>query len=174
VAGGVHHVTSRGNGKQLVFGRPADHLIFLRLLAQVVVRFRWQCLTYCLMRNHYHLLVRTPEPNLGVGMHRLNGRYARDFNRRYGRTGHLWERRYHSVLLREDAHLAQTVGYIALNPVRAGICKRPEGWRWSAHRALAGLADDEIVCSEMTLRYFAAAFGGDGRARYLEFVTNRT
>jgi putative transposase len=173
VAGGVHHVTCRGNGRQVVFGRPADHQIFLRLLARVILRFRWQCLTYCLMRNHYHLLVRTPEPNLGVGMHRLNGRYAQEFNQRYGRTGHLWERRYHSVLLREDAHLAQTVGYIALNPVRAGICERPESWRWSAHRALAGLADDGIVSSEVALGYFAAAFGGDGRARYLEFVANR-
>jgi putative transposase len=126
------------------------------------------------MHNHYHLLVRTPEPNLGAGMHRLNGHYARDFNRRYGRTGHLWERRYHSVLLCEDAHLAQTVGYIALNPVRAGICERPDQWRWSAHRGLAGLAADAIVCSDVTLDYFAAAFGGDGRDRYLEFVNSRT
>ena len=174
LADGVHHVTCRGNGKQLVFIRRVDHEIFLRLLAQVVDRFRWQCLTYCLMRNHYHLLVRTPEPTLGVGMRRLNGRYAQDFNRRYGRVGHVWQERYHSVLLREDAHLAQAIGYIALNPVRAGICQRPEDWRWSAHRAIAGLGDDAIVSADVTLAYFAAAFGGDGRDRYLEFVANRT
>jgi putative transposase len=174
VADGVHHVTCRGNGKQRVFIRAGDRLIFLRLLGQAVERCRWECLTYCLMDNHYHLLVRTPEPNLGDGMHRLNGRYAQGFNGRYQRTGHLWEERFHSVLLREDAHLAQTIGYIALNPVRAGLCDRPEDWPWSGHRAIAGLGADPLVSADVTLVYFSAAFGGDGRDRYLEFVTNRT
>jgi putative transposase len=174
LAEGVHHVTCRGNGKQRVFLRPADRLIFLRFLRQAVARCRWECLTYCLMDNHYHLLVRTPEPNLGLGMHRLNGRYAQLFNQRHRRTGHLWEQRYHSVLLTENAHLAQTIGYIALNPVRAGLCDRPEDWRWSAHRALAGIEGDPILSPDAALGYFAAAFGGDGRDRYLEFVRNRT
>jgi putative transposase len=157
-----------------VFRGVADRRIFLALLGTVVERFSWQCLTYCLMDNHYHVLVRTPEPNLGAGMQRLNGRYAQDFNRRHRRSGHLWEQRYGSVLLEADAHLAQAIGYIALNPVRAGLCERPEDWPWSAHRALAGATDDSLVSSEVTLNYFAAAFGGNGRARYREFVANRT
>jgi putative transposase len=174
LAGGIHHVTCRGNGKQTVFLGTLDRRLFLVLMRKVVLRFRWQCLTYCLMPNHYHLLVRTPEPNLGAGMHRLNGIYAQGFNRRYARSGHLWEQRYHSVLLADDAHLAQAIGYIALNPVRAGLCKRPEEWQWGAHRALAGLGSDPIVSSDATLEYFAAAFGGCGRDRYREFVANRT
>jgi putative transposase len=173
LAGGIHHVTSRGNDKQDVFLDTVDREVFLRYVGKVVARFEWQCLTYCLMRNHYHLLVRTPEQTLGAGMHQLNGRYAQHFNRRHGRSGHLWTERYHSVLLEHEAHLPQAIGYIALNPVRAGLCPRPEEWRWSAHRALVGLASESFVASETTLAYFAAAFGGDGRARYREFVTTR-
>jgi putative transposase len=78
------------------------------------------------------------------------------------------------VLLTEDAHLAQAIGYIALNPVRAGLCQRPEDWPWSAHRALAGFEPDGIVCPDAALEYFAAAFGGSGRDRYREFVAART
>jgi putative transposase len=173
LAGGIHHVTCRGNGKQTVFRGAADRRIFLALFRKVIARHQWQCLTYCLMDNHYHLLVRTPEPNLGAGMHRLNGRYAQGFNARHGRTGHLWEQRYGSVLLAADAHLAQAIGYIALNPVRAGLCERPEDWPWSAHRALAGLATDSLVCTETTFDHFAAAFGGSGPDRYRDFVANR-
>jgi putative transposase len=168
LAGGIQHITCRGNGKQPVFLGVADRQIFLRLLCAVVARFEWQCLTYCLMDNHYHLLVRTPEANLGAGMHRLNGRYAQDFNARHARSGHLWQERYHSVLLEQEAHLPQAIGYIALNPVRAGLCARPEDWPWSEHRTLTGLASESFVASDMTFAYFAAAFGGDGRARYLE------
>ena len=174
LAGGIHHVTSRGNGKQTVFLDAVDRQIFVRLLRTVVMRFEWQCLTYCLMPNHYHLLVRTEEPTLGAGMHHLNGRYAQDFNRRHKCSGHLWQARYHSVRLEDEAHLPQAVGYIALNPVRAGLCARPEDWRWSAHRMLAGLASDPVVAADLTFAYFAAAFGGDGRARYREFVTSQT
>ena len=156
-----------------MFRTVVDRLIFLRLLRNVAARFQWQCLTYCLMDNHYHLLVRTAEPNLGAGMHRLNGLYAQDFNRRHARSGHVWEQRYHSVLLEQEAHLAQAIGYIALNPVRSGICAQPEHWPWSAHRALAGLGSDPIVSVEAALQYFAAAFGGSGRDRYREYVSNR-
>jgi putative transposase len=139
LAGGVHHVTCRGNGKQAVFLDVADRLFFLKLLRSVVRSSDWQCLTYCLMDNHYHLLVRTLATNLGPGMRRLNGRYAQRFNLRHARIGHLWGDRYHSVLLERDAHVPQALGYIALNPVRAGLCDRPEEWRWGGHRTIVGL-----------------------------------
>jgi REP element-mobilizing transposase RayT len=169
VSGGVHHVTSRGNARQIVFRDSLDRQVFSKLLLQVVQRFAWRCLTYCLMENHYHLLVATAEPTLGPGMQRLNGRYAQHFNRRHGRSGHLWGDRYYSELLQRDAHLLLALRYIALNPVRAGLCARPEDWPWSGHRELAGLEGPTLVDVAGTLDYFAAN-GGDGREHYRLFV----
>jgi putative transposase len=169
LAGGVHHVTTRGNSGQPVFLDTTDRHVFLRLLAQAIPRFRWQCLTYCLMNNHFHLLVLTVEPTLGAGMHRVNGGYARYFNSRYRRGGRLWGDRFFSSPLRRDAHLLEAMRYIAWNPVNAGICGRPEDWRWSAHRALLGLDRPGVVSVDETLAYFAAD-GGDARSRYRAFV----
>jgi putative transposase len=169
LAGGIHHVTSRGNDRQSVFRDDADRTRYMGGLRDVVNRYGWRCLTYCLLDNHVHLLVMTPEPTLGVGMQRLNGRYAQRFNARHGRSGHVWQGRYHSELVRRDAHLLEAVRYIALNPVRAGLCETPEAWRWSGHRALAGLEPSSVVATDDALRYFAAR-GGIGRDRYREFI----
>jgi REP-associated tyrosine transposase len=169
IAGAIHHVTARGNGRRVVFRDTADRSVFLRLLREVVERCGWKCLTYCLMDNHFHLLVLTPEPTLGVGMQRLTGRYAQYFNARREQSGHLWQGRYGSELVERDAHFLETVRYIALNPVRSGLCARPEEWRWSAHRALAGLESATFVAVEDTLEYFAA-YGGVGRDRYRAFI----
>jgi putative transposase len=171
VAGGVYHVTARGTAKQTVFRDAADRHLFLRLVSDVLRRFGWSCLTYCLMDNHYHLLVKTPTPTLGVGMQHLNGRYSQRFNLRYSRSGHLWAGRYHSVLIQRDAHLLEVVRYIALNPVRARLCRVPEDWPWSGHHALAGLAPRGIVAVSETLSYLAAE-GGDGSGRYRALVAN--
>ena len=121
------------------------------------------------MDNHLHALVMTPQPNLAVGMQRLNGCYAQRFNARHARSGHLWQGRYHSELVTRDAHLLEAIRYIALNPLRAGLCDRPEMWRWSAHRALVGLEPPGFLAVTETLAYFAAN-GGDGRERYRAFI----
>jgi putative transposase len=168
-AGAIHHVTARGNERQTVFRDRADRCVFLRLLDRVSAKKRWDCLSYCLMGNHFHLLVGTPEPSLASGMQWLNGRYAQLFNRRHRRVEHLWQGRYGSELIQSDAHLLATVRYIALNPVRSRLCDHPEEWRWSAHRALAGLEPPEFVSVGRTLGYFAA-YGGAGRDRYRQFV----
>jgi putative transposase len=173
LAGGIHHVTARGNNRERVFVDRADRLLFLRLLAGVVRDLDWSCLTYCLLDNHFHLLVLTRTPTLAVGMRRLNGEYARRFNLRHRRAGHVWERRYHAVLLERDAHLLEVVRYIALNPVRAGLCDSADEWPWSAHPALAGLAPHGLVAASETLALFADD-GGDGRRRYQDFVTSVT
>jgi putative transposase len=169
LAGGIHHVTARGNGRQTVFHDDADRSVFLRMFRGVIERHDWKCLTYCLMDNHFHLIVMTPEPTLGVGMQRLNGRYAQHFNDRHRRSGHLWQGRYHSEQVERDAHLLEAIRYVALNPVRSGLCARPEEWRWSAHRALAGLEPTVFVAVQETHAYFAA-HGGAGRERYRAFV----
>lgn len=103
----------------------------------MVVEWRWDCLSYCLMTNHIHLLVRTSEPNLGHGMQQLHSPYAQGFNLRYGRVGHLFQDRFGSSRVRSGNKLWQTADYIAQNPVRASLCATPEEWRWSSTGAAA-------------------------------------
>ena len=99
-----------------------DRHLFVAILGDVVERFKWECRAYCLMTNHYHLALRTPEANIGAGMHRLNGLYAQAFNRRHGFKGHLFEERYWSGLIETDEHVFNLMRYVVLNPVRAGMC----------------------------------------------------
>lgn len=138
IPGGIYHVTARGNERGLLYRDPVDNERFLDILAEVTRRQRWRVLAYCLMGNHYHLLIQTPEPNLAAGMRQLNGVYAQSFNRRHTRVGHLFEGRYDAKLVQEDGHLHLTVRYIVGNPVRAGLCRQPCGWLWSSHRATIG------------------------------------
>jgi REP element-mobilizing transposase RayT len=121
-----------------IFLDDGDRECFLSILESTVERHRWECHAYCLMGNHFHLVVRTPDANVADGMCRLNGGYARSFNKRHGRSGHLFARRYHAELVQTDGHLLEVVRYVALNPVRAGLCTRPEEWRWSSYGALVG------------------------------------
>jgi putative transposase len=139
--GARHHVMSRGNDGITIFHDDGDHELFLGLLAEEIVRSRWVLHDYCLMGNHYHLKIETPECTLSTGMHRLLGRYAQRFNRRHQRRGHLFEARFKNVLVEEDAYGLELSRYIALNPVRAHLVKRPEEWKWSSYAARAGLAE---------------------------------
>ena len=146
------HVTSRGNRGEPIFTDPTDFVRFLEITEQATVRFRWQCLAYCLMTNHYHLVVRTPEPSISQALHHLNGSYARWFNRRHGYQGHLFQRRFHSRAIESDWHLLEACRYVVLNPVRAGLVGRPSEWTWSSYRATIGaspeactLALDELL-----------------------------
>jgi putative transposase len=138
-AGAHYHIGDRGNARATVFGSDEDRHQFLATLADVVERYGWRCSSYCLMTNHYHLTVTTPEPNLGAGMGRLNQLYAQWFNRRHDRVGHLFQERYWCDVLKTEAHLFAAVRYIADNPVRAGLCGKAEDWRWSSARAAAGI-----------------------------------
>ena len=137
----MYHVTARGNAQDAIFLDEQDYRAFCDALSTTVERNRWLCHSYCLLPNHYHLLLETPEPNLGRGMLVLNGRYARRFNRRYQRYGHVFQGPYGAVLLQDDDHLLEVCRYIALNPVRAGLAGSPGDWPWSSYGALAGLAD---------------------------------
>jgi putative transposase len=122
------------------------------------------------MGNHYHLLVETPRANLSVGMRQLNGLYARRFNARHGRCGHVFQARYRSILIQKETHLLAVVRYIALNPVRAGLCAHPSAHRWSSYAATVGLvsrpsflADDWILSQFGNVR-------GLAQARYRAYV----
>ena len=149
-----YHVTARGVDRRTIFQDGMDRRFFLTVLEDVRDAQGWICLSYCLMGNHYHLLVRTPDPTLAVGMQRLNGRYAQRFNWRYGRSGHLLERRYRSEMIQHPAHLLEALRYIALNPVKSGVARSPGTYAWSAHRALAGLAPAGLVDVDEALSLF--------------------
>lgn len=138
-AGRTFHVTARATWDRDLFLDDDDRADFMRLLDRVARRYGWQVLGWCLLGRHYHLLVRTPRPNLGRGMRDLNGAYARRFNERHARFGSVLAGRYADRVVRSHAHLLDTLRYIAMNPVRAGLVRRPEHWRWSSHGTPAGL-----------------------------------
>ncbi len=168
--GAIYHVTSRGNARQAIFIDDEDRGIFLDILSMVVERFKWVCHTYCLMENHYHLLIETPDGNLSRGMRELNGVYTQGFNQRYGRVGHLFQGRYKAILVEKDNHLLSLCRYVVLNPFRVGLIRRPEDWRWSSYRATIGLARRP---SFLTIDWVLSQFGGRRRVameRYRRFV----
>ena len=116
-----------------------DRVDFLECLRRAFERHEVRCLAYCLMTNHYHLLVETPDERLSHGMRELNGRYALRFNRRYERDAHLFRNRFGAILQETDDQVVATLRYMARNPVDAGLCAEPAEWPWSSSRALAGL-----------------------------------
>ena len=128
----AYHITSRGIDGAPLYKQNLDRLVFLSLLRSTWNRLNWRVIAYCLMSNHYHLLVQTPDMNISRGMRWLNGMYARRFNRRHKRTGHLFESRFFSRIIRDEAHMRDTVRYIFLNPVRAGLADLPWTYRWSS------------------------------------------
>jgi putative transposase len=133
-ADAVHHVMSRGIEGRRICADDLDRNIWLDILARAAERFRWRVFAYALLDNHFHLFVRTPEGALSPGMRQLNGDYAGYFNRRHGRLGPLMQGRYKSVLVEGAGHWAELSRYVHLNPVRAGLVKRPEDWFWSSYR----------------------------------------
>lgn len=148
----------------------ADCQSFLDTLAKAVARRGWLCRAFCLMTNHFHLLVETPSPDLAVGMQFLNSAFAQTFNYRHGLRGHLFQGRYHAVLVEKESHLLEAARYVVLNPVRGGLCRTPEEWPWSSYRATAGTEKaPPFLAEDMVL----APFGTDpvtARKRYREFV----
>lgn len=135
---GIYHVTARGVDRDAVFRDDADRVLFLRLLSETVDRHKWICHAFCLMGTHYHLVVETSQAALSRGLHGLNGLYAQLFNRRHGRSGHLFGGRFHAWVLDDEEHFRQACHYIAQNPVRAGLCRQPEDWPWSSERPREG------------------------------------
>lgn len=166
----VYHVTSRGNARQKIVRGDADRAWFLAVLGQVVARFGWRCHAYCLMNNHYHLLVETPRPTLSVGMRQLNGVYTQTFNRQHHRVGHLFQGRFKAILVEKDAHLLELCRYVVLNPVRAGLVQRAHQWPWSSYRAMVGRTD---VPDYLTVDWVLGQFGQrvrEARRAYEQFV----
>ena len=139
-AGLTYHLMARGNRRQPIFLDDDDRRAFLRMLSRVCERYGWRCYAYCLMGNHFHLAVETPEPNLPDGMRHLLGRYAWIHNQSHGTADHLFRTRYLSVVVDTDEQLLAVIRYISRNPLRGGLVKKAEQWQWGSYPALLGLA----------------------------------
>ena len=137
-AGGLYHVTARGDRREDIYADYEDRLGWLSIFGDVCDRFFWRCHAYCLMTNHYHLVVETPEGKLSHGMRQLNGVYTQAFNRRHRLVRHLFQGRFKAILVERDAYLLELARYVVLNPVRAGMVADAGDWPWSSYRAMVG------------------------------------
>jgi putative transposase len=169
-AGAIYHLTSRGNARQKVFLSDADRELFLKTLSWVVNRYGWICHAYCLMANHYHLLIETPKANLSIGMRQLNGIYTQSFNRRHNRVGHLFQGRFKAILMERESHLLDLCRYIVLNLLRVKGSARAQSWKWSSYGATAGLTR---VSEFLSTEWILAQFGkrrAEAQKHYREYV----
>ena len=136
---GVYHINAGATHGDVVFRDNGDRARWLQLLGVVVEACEWECLLYCLLSTHYHVVIRIAEPTMAQGMQYLNARHAESLNHRYGRRGHAFRARYHSELVETPGHALEVCRYVPLNPVRAGLCRQPEKWPWSSFAATIGL-----------------------------------
>ncbi len=139
--GAVYHVTSRGDRREAIYDDDQDAQRFMAVLGQATDRFGARLLAYCLMTNHYHLVLVTPTGGLSLHMRHINGVYAQSYNQRHGLTGHLFQSRYKAILVDRDAYLMTLCRYVELNPVRAGLAAAASNWAWSSYAAHVGAAD---------------------------------
>jgi len=157
-SGAIYHVTARGNALQDIYWDDEDRIMFLDLLATACGRFQWSCHAYCLMTNHYHLLIETPSANLSKGMKYINGTYTQAFNRHHLQGGHVFQGRFKSILVERASYLLELSRYIVLSPVRARMVRSAKDWPWSSYRATAGLG---VVHAALTRDWVLGNFGRD-------------
>jgi len=139
--GATYHVTGRGNRQAAIFDNDDDRRLFLEVLGHSLDRADASVLAYCLMGNHYHLVVQTRRANLSALMRQVGGIYTQRVNHRHGRSGHVFQGRFKAILVDRDAYLLEVCRYVELNPVRARLIDDPADWRWSSLRAHLGLVD---------------------------------
>lgn len=168
--GAFYHVMSRDNARQDIFLDDGDRSDFLDNLGRVSRRFDWQVWAWCLMNNHYHLLIEARQPTLSKGMREVNGVYMQSFSRRHRRAGHLFQGRYKAILVDQDIYLMELSRYIVLNPLRAGIVEKPEDSPWTSYRAVMGKSPAaDWLAVDRTLELFHSRRGPARRA-YARFV----
>lgn len=176
IPGALYHITARGNAREPIYCDDHDREAFLALLATTCNRYGWALHAYCLMTNHYHLLLalhealhEAPAGQLVRGMQHLNSRSAQQFNGRHRRVGHLYQGRYHAILIQRERHLIELTRYVVLNPVRARIVTAAAQWPWSSYRATVGLAPTPAwLCADTVIALFGT--GHQGRLAYTDFV----
>ena len=169
-AGALYHVTSRGDRKEDIYLDDTDRERFLLLLQQITKDYNWLVHAYCLMDNHYHLLIETPDGNLSKGMRQLNGVYTQTTNRHHGNVGHVFQGRYKAILVQKESYLLELARYIVLNPVRARMVKSVKDWPWSSYHQTSGIREnDDWISTEWLLSAFSQKLG-TAQKKYQEFV----
>jgi len=168
--GALYHITSRGDRQGVIFDDDIDRELFLSILSDVVERQHWICHAYCLMDNHYHLVIETPMANLSHGMRQLNGVYTQASNRRHQRVGHLFQGRYKSILVDADVYLLELARYVVLNPVRAGMVNDVVAWQWSSYQAMVGLVSPPSYLNMHGLLVLFSTQLDRAQQRYAAFV----
>jgi REP element-mobilizing transposase RayT len=168
---GIYHLFSRGSNRQAIFAFDTDRVDFLSCLERVVRMYGLTCFAYCLMPNHYHLVVQAPSGHLSDAMKALNGRYALRFNRRYGRDAHLFKNRFGAVRQKTEGQFFWALRYTVRNPVVNGLCAQPEEWPWSSYRASVGLEKAPKYLDLARLLAYFADGPEQAMSRYRDLVT---
>lgn len=170
IAGGLYHVTSRGNRREVIYEDDDDRLHWMETLSRVCARYNWRVHAYCLMDNHYHVVIEIAEGNLSKGMRQLNGVYTQAFNRRHNRVGHVFQGRYKAILVEKEAYLLELSRYVVLNPIRAHMIKNMGDWPWSSYLATTGKRD---APEWLEVDWLLSHFGKQrkrAREKYIDFV----
>lgn len=169
--GALYHVTARGDRREPIYTDDIDRREWINVLDEVCQRFNWVIHAYCQMTNHYHFLVETPDANLSKGMRQLNGVYTQRFNRRHGLTGHLFQGRYKAILVQKESYLLEVSRYVVLNPVRAGMVKKPADWPWSSFSIMVSGGESPLraLDTEWSLSWFGCS-RDDAVSAYAQFV----
>lgn len=169
--GAFYHITSRGNEQQNIFKSDTERERFLSYLESASERYGAVIHVYCLMSNHYHLLLETPLGNLSQIMRHINGAYTTYFNKKRQRFGHLFQGRYKAIIIEADEYAGELSRYIHLNPVRASIAKRPEGYRWSSYQYYNEKKPPKWLKVDFILSYFGRK-KAIAEQKYCEFVNS--
>lgn len=171
--GAIYHVMSRGNRKFPIYDDDDDRRVFMTTIAQAVRRYGVRVFAWCLMPNHYHLVLETPRANLSDAMRHINGVYTQSSNRLHQRTGHVFEGRFRSIIVQRESYLRRVARYVVLNPVRAHLAIDVGDWRWSSYRATAALEPaPDYLCLDWLSLAFPDAPPGGVREQYVQFVNS--
>lgn len=152
----VMHITARGNRRNDIFRDLEDFQVYAAFMVEAMEHFqeKFKILSYCLMDNHVHILVKTEDMHIGNLISRIHSIYTRFFNNKYNYLGHLFQDRYYTELVEDDAQLLSTSRYIHLNPVKANMVENPQDYEWSSYSMYIGLKEEKIIESERILSYF--------------------
>jgi REP element-mobilizing transposase RayT len=170
-AGGFYHVMARGNRKSTIFHDDDDRRQLLHIVDEAVAAYNLRIYSYCLMRNHYHFVLETPEPNLSAAMQFVNGVFARRSNRRHKQTGHVFEGRFRSLVIQRESYLVRAARYVVRNPVRAGLVEDAGAWPWSSYLATVGRESVPCWLNVDWIRWaFKARALAEAQRRYADYV----
>jgi REP element-mobilizing transposase RayT len=166
IEGASYHVMGRGNRRLSIFEDEYDRRSFDNVISEAVRRYKIRIFAACQMGNHYHFVLDTPRGNLSEAMGYINGTYAQESNKRYGRTGHLFEARFHSLVVQRERYFRRSCRYTVRNPVQAGIVSRAEDWQWSTYKGPSTRSQPSATTVPGVRQQSESAHGADRLPRY--------